>query len=58
MMQTMMVMYGAFAALMILFVIMLVVVIGVSRIVAAVREKLGQRKMAAPDSENSRTNPR
>lgn len=58
MMQTMMVMYGAFAALMILVVIMLVVVIGGSRIVVAVREKLRQRKMAAPDSENSRTNPR
>ena len=54
MMQTMMVMYGAFAALMILIVIMLVVVIGVSRIVVAVREKLSQRK----DTENSRTNPR
>jgi hypothetical protein len=58
MMQTMMIMYGGFAALMILFVLTLVVVIGVSRIVVAVRGKLGQRKMASRDSETSGTNPR
>lgn len=58
MMQTMMIMYGGFVALMILFVITLVVVIGVSRIVVAVRGKLGQRELAARDRENSGTNPR
>lgn len=51
MMQAMMYVYGGFVALMILFVIILVAAIGISRIVVAVRSKLELRRAAAKDGD-------
>jgi len=59
MMQAMMYVYGGFVALMILFVIILVAVIGVSRIIVAIRGKLEQRRAAAKvGDERAKSNPR
>lgn len=51
MMQTMMIVYGGFVALMILVVLALVISIGVSRIVVALRARRDKTSRSRPPSK-------
>lgn len=55
MMQTMMIMYGGFAALMLLVVIALIVGISLTRLVAHVKARRKRGKLSVADSEAPKT---